>query len=61
MQVHTCSVSQALSVGTKMSSCGTYALCRWNVWRSGRPFKSTCATDYLQSFWLILNASACKT
>ena len=37
------SVSLALMVGTKQSSCATYALLRLNCTPSGRPFISTCA------------------
>jgi len=37
------SVSSALMVGTKQSSCATYALLRLNSRPSGRPFISTCA------------------
>lgn len=36
-------VSHALMVGTKQSSCATYALLRLNCTPSGRPFICTCA------------------
>lgn len=38
----TCSVSRALSVGTNVSSCGTYAQCRLKRLPTGRPFIVTC-------------------